>query len=273
VPTATENREYWSSYDWNSPVQGGHGAEWTDGYGGPDNAWNYTVLPRIRSFLPCEHCLELGPGHGLWTERLRPLCRRMTLVDVTPECIEACRKRFGPRGMTYIANDGKSLPGIEPGSIDFVFSWHSLVHAERESIAGYLGALGRLMKPGGAGLIHHSNFGEYVDASTGQAKIPNDHWRGATMTAAAFREECSRSGLCCTYQEIVPWGSEHRIDCFSVFTRPKDGAAIGTVVEENDGFWQRVQDASRVAARYTHPFPEIKPAARRTFLGIPIGAR
>ncbi len=247
------------------------GSEWTVGYGGPDNAWSFTILPRIRAFLPCEHCLELGPGSGLWTSRLRPLARRMTLVDPAAPCIEACRVRFGDRRMKYIVGDGQALRVLPADSVDFVFSWHALVHAERDSIRGYLGELARLMKTGATGLVHHSNFGEYVDPATGASRVVNAHRRAPSVSAGAFRDECESAGLCCTYQEIVPWGSPHRTDCFSVFTRPAAGARIDTVVEENDGFWHRVQDATRVANRYTHPFPELKARVKRTIFGIPIG--
>ena len=247
------------------------GAEWTVGYGGPDNAWNFTILPRIRAFMPCEHCLEIGPGMGVWTARLRPLARRMTLVDPAATCIEACRVRFGGRRMKYVVGDGGALQALAADSVDFVFSWHALVHAEREEIRGYLRELLRLMKPGATGLVHHSNFGELVDPVTGVPRVPNHHQRALTVSAGVFREECGAAGLCCTYQEIVPWGSAHRTDCFSVFTRLAAGARVETVVEENDGFWHRVQDATRVANRYAHPFPELKPRARRMIFGIQIG--
>ncbi len=272
MPTVEENREYWSRYEWKPAAGAGGGEEWTTGYGGPDNAWYGVVLPRIAAFLPAQHALELGPGHGLWTARLRPRCQRMTLVDLTPACISACRAKFGAAGMRYIVNDGRSLPGVEDGSVDLVFSWHSLVHCERDVMGAYVRELARVMRPGAVGLIHHSNFGEFVDPATGSATLENVHWRGKTMTARAFREDCAAAGLACNYQELVPWGSDHLIDCFSMFTRPASGAPVETVIEENYGFWHRVQDLIRVSSRYAHPFPELKARPRRTILGMPIGA-
>ncbi len=139
------------------------GAEWTVGYGGPDMAWECAIFPRIRAFLPCEHILELGPGFGLWTAWLRRDCKRMTLVDLAPRCIDECRRRFGRWGMRYVVNDGLSLAMIRDGTIDLAFSWHSLVHCRHDVMASYVQQLARKLRPGGAGLIQHSNFGTIHD--------------------------------------------------------------------------------------------------------------
>ena len=92
MPTVAENVRYWKAHDW-----GQRGLEWCRGYGGIEKAWEHAVWPRIRVFLPAGHVLELGPGYGAWTDYLRPLAKRMTLVDLAPNCIEACRGRFGRR--------------------------------------------------------------------------------------------------------------------------------------------------------------------------------
>ena len=63
---------------------------------------------------------------------------------------------------------------IPDGSVDFVFSFDSFVHPDREIVEAYLRQLGAKLKIGGKGFIHHSNFGEYVnsarDASGGARK-------------------------------------------------------------------------------------------------------
>ena len=80
-------------------------------------------------------------------------------MDVTPKCVEACRQRFADRsGARFEVNDGHSLPMVEDSSIDFAFSFDSLVHVEAETLAGYLGELARVLKPDGVAFLHHSNY-------------------------------------------------------------------------------------------------------------------
>src|ERR1700730_13464771 len=38
--------------------------------------------------------LEIGPGHGRWTEYLAPRAGKLILVDLSPQCLEYCGKRF-----------------------------------------------------------------------------------------------------------------------------------------------------------------------------------
>lgn len=248
VPTVTENLQYWTDYDWSSS-----GNEWTVGYGGPDVAWEHVIFPRIRRLLPAAHILELAPGFGVWTHRLRWHAKRMTLVDLTPRCIESCKQQFGASGMSYHVNDGKSLAMVPDNSVDFVFSWHSLVHCQHEVMKTYVEQLAKKLKPGGAGMIHHSNFGEYLDPSTGQPTRENDQWRGEDMTADKFAQDCRRSGLQVVSQEVVPWGSDAQVDCFSMFRRPRVNEppfqpAPGKFV--NPIFWEHVRGSARIAEAY-----------------------
>jgi hypothetical protein len=50
---------------------------------------------------------------------------------------------------------------VPDDSIDFVFSFDSLVHAEADVMQAYLNQLVRKLKLNGVGFIHHSNIGEY----------------------------------------------------------------------------------------------------------------
>ena len=60
---------------------------------------------------------------------LKEHCRQLHLVDPAAECIEGCRRRFAAEShLTYHVNDGRSLEMIPNQSVDFVFSFDSLVH-------------------------------------------------------------------------------------------------------------------------------------------------
>ncbi len=236
MPSVLENVRRWKqTFDWSN-----RGLEWCEGFGGSEKAWAHALLPRIGAFVPTKHVLELGPGYGVWTDYLRPLSKRMTLVDLAPNCIEFCRERFGRRRMAYHANDGRSLDMVGEGKIDFVFSFNSLVHADWEVMREYTRQLGTKMKPGAWGFIHHSNLGEY-EAEIGVMDQAHEHWRGRDMTGEKFRQACREAGLVCVMQEIIPWGSERFIDAISLFTRPSRGRELPERVERNPDFWHQAR--------------------------------
>lgn len=247
MPTIAENLNYWKRYDWKD-----RGREWGAGYGGIEKGWEHAILPRIGAFLPTGHALELAPGYGAWTDFLRPHCKRMTLVDLTPNCIEHCRARFGRRGMSYHVNDGRSLAMIEDMSVDFVFSVHSLVHADHDVMRAYVLQLGKKMKPGAFGFIHHSNLGEYAGELDRWEK-KDEHWRARDMTGEKFRADCREAGLVCVHQEIIRWGSDNFIDAYSLFARPRPGQTLEERVERNEEYWPHVWERIAVAERYARP--------------------
>lgn len=260
MPTVEENRSYWSIYDWTN-----EGREWTQGFGGPDILWYGIVYPRIRHLLPSAHILELAPGYGLWTEFLRPHCDKMTLVDLTPNCIEHCKKRFGQDGygksglgakkaMTYHVNDGRSLDMLEPDSIDFCFSLHSLVHANADVMDSYVKGLARALKPGGVAFIHHSNLAPHMDEFKHlETPAPEEHWRGRDMSADSMRASIEDAGLRVQVQEVIPWGSDRLIDAYTMFGKVPAREVAGStepVVFKNPDFWPRAFKLKATAEIY-----------------------
>src|SRR5207248_351202 len=129
------------------------------GWGTTGQMWYGSILPRIHHCLPAGHILEIAPGHGRCTQYLVNHCRRLSIVDLVPECIAACKRRFaGVKTIAYHVNDGMTLPMIEDASVDFAFSWDSLVHVEQGVVASYVRELARVLRPGCYGFIHHSNL-------------------------------------------------------------------------------------------------------------------
>lgn len=259
MPSIEENLQRWTTYDWS-----GRGAEWTWGLGqavglGGDSVrhmWDFMVRPRVSSCLPCGHILEIAPGYGLWTHFLRPHARRMTLVDLAPNCIKHCRERFGRWGMRYIVNDGKSLAGVEDNTVDFVFSLNALVHAEHDVMRAYVQELARKLKPGGCGFIHHSNLADYAH-ELGIMDPALEAWHARDMSAKKFRDDCSEAGLHCIFQELLPWCSARMIACYSFFTRPLAPMHAETQVFENHTFWDDARRQVRISNHYDRPAPQL----------------
>src|SRR3954463_5279292 len=158
MPDVDENLANWSTdWDWSQ-----RGDEWSRWWGGTPALWHAAILPRIHSFVPTGTILEIAPGFGRWTQYLKDLADRLVIVDLTDECIAACRERFADSAnIDYHVNDGRSLEMVEDGSVDFVFSFDSLVHVEDDVLTAYLNQLAAKLKPDGVGFFHHSNLGMY----------------------------------------------------------------------------------------------------------------
>jgi SAM-dependent methyltransferase len=152
------NLAIWSNeWDWST-----QGDEWSAWWGDSRAMWYGALLPRIHSFLPAGTILEIAPGYGRWTQFLKDACEHLVIVDLTEGCIEHCRERFSAStNIEYHVNDGRSLAMVADGSIDFAFSFDSLVHVEADVMNAYLEQLASKLSPDGVGFIHHSNIGSY----------------------------------------------------------------------------------------------------------------
>jgi SAM-dependent methyltransferase len=216
VPTIEENLARWTSYDWSR-----HDEEWSEVWGTSDALWHATLHPRVTPFLDAAATvLEIAPGFGRFTRFLVDRCDRLVLVDLTHQCIEACRARFAEHNhIEFHTNDGLSLPMVADRSIDFGFTFDSLVHTELDVIRGYVGELGRVLSADGAAFVHHSNMAAFRDPASGELTIENKHWRSTSVDAARVRDLASNAGLACIVQEVVNWGVPELTDCLTVVTR------------------------------------------------------
>ncbi|RJP19279.1 MAG: class I SAM-dependent methyltransferase [Candidatus Omnitrophota bacterium] len=242
--TLVQNLDSWSHYDWS---QGGD--EWSACWGGTDYLWTGTILPRIRAFLPTDTILELAPGFGRITQYLKDNCRHLIAVDLVERCIAACKSRFASSShIEYHVNDGKSLPMIADGSIDFLISWDSMVHAESNVMKAYIDEFARILKPEGFGFIHHSNIGHYFLDK--KEKVKNPHWRAESMSARLFAKYCDDAGLQCVSQELIGWGDTIHNDCFSLFTRNHSPYARPNQVFANENFMYEAGRLLQIANFY-----------------------
>jgi SAM-dependent methyltransferase len=215
-----ENRQFWDSAEaW---LQ--NGEEWSEWWGTSDAQWFGCLLPRIFPFLD-GRILEIGSGRGRWTRFLQPHCSSLIGVDVAQTCIKRCIERFSHYpNLQFEANDGLTLPMIESASIDFAFSFDSLVHAESDVMFSYAHELARVLKPSGAAFLHHSNL-DAVRRRSMLDKVKsrlahrpfNPHLRAASMSAKKMRTFVEGAGMSCAQQELVPWGAGWplMIDCMS----------------------------------------------------------
>jgi SAM-dependent methyltransferase len=197
------------------------GDEWSGAWGGTESLWWGTLLPRIHAFLPAGVVLELGPGQGRWSRYLTELADQLILVDVAEHCVDACRRRFAADAtVSCHLGDGKRLPMVPDRSVDFAFSFDSLVHAEADVLESYAHELARTLKPDGIAFLHHSNMAVYRRGASLARRIPDVlrrqltihgvvvnvyAWRAETISAHQFAWVCADAGLSCVSQELIAW--------------------------------------------------------------------
>ena len=246
LPTVKDNIKAWTSYPWSQ-----QGDEWSHDFGGTDYLWWGIIYPRILGFLPVNTGLEIGPGYGRFTQFLKDFCKHLVIVDITPNCIEACKNRFKDcRNIAAHVNDGISLPMVDDHSIDFVFSFDSLVHAEFDVMGAYLHELSKKLAPDGVGFIHHSNLASFIDPSTTKLPFENLHHRAESMSAELFCQYCDECSLECICQELVNWGGSQLIDSLSVFTPKGSRYSHPAIVRENHFFMREAQTLGAIAKLY-----------------------
>lgn len=187
IPTNTieANLETWQHYDWSRS-----GEEWS-----PSEAWEASVVEHIlEPNIPTgSRVLEIGPGGGRWTRYLVGRARHLTLVDLTPRCIQICRERFqSASNIEFHVNDGRDLGFVPTGSVDRIWSHDVFVHIQAADIENYVQQFPALLAPGGTAIIHHSKDGVFAA-----------DWR-SDMTAQTMRDMAARHNLQIVDQ-IVTW--------------------------------------------------------------------
>lgn len=247
MPLLADNVSMWNvSYDWSQ-----RGDEWSDAWGGPSYQWWVTLQSRIQGYLPARRILEIAPGYGRWTHYLRDMCEELIGVDIADTAIAHCRERFAGDGrLRFEVNDGTSLAVAEDRTIDLVFSFDSLVHAEIDVIGGYLLEFSRVLADDGVAFIHHSNMASY---ESGSYDTNNIHWRATSVSAQRVERLAAAAGLRCVSQEQVSWGSELLNDCFTVITRAGSRWDRDNVVVQNTGFSSHEMAASKVISELYPP--------------------
>lgn len=252
------------TWDWSTA-----GEEWSTWWGGTPALWYGSILPRLHPYLPAARALEIAPGYGRITQFLKDQCEQLTLVDLAPKCIEACRARFADEThIRYHVNDGTSLAMIEDESLDLAFSWDSLVHADLDVLTAYVEQLPQKLSPAGVAFIHHSNVGQHRLAHQISMRLPERvrraavsrgvaldvyAWRAPDVDYARIAEIATRAGLMVVSQEAFPWErGRYLTDTISVLARPESGYCHKGPAVRNRDFRKYVH---QIAALYGDATP------------------
>jgi ubiquinone/menaquinone biosynthesis C-methylase UbiE len=160
--------------------------------------------------------VDLACGRGRWSNMLKNRFQSVFSADVNQENLAYCKERFENEGkITLVELDGYSLP-FENDSVDFVFSFDSMVHFDLDVIAGYLRETHRVLRSGGQAFFHHSNT-----TNSKVVKIQeNPHWRNF-MSKEIFEHLALKAGLTVEKQQVIDWGTAKNIDCLTLVSARK----------------------------------------------------
>ncbi len=192
-----------------------------------ESQWNDPIWPLIRR-ADFTTTLEIAPGAGRNSARLKEHARTLHLVDLNRYALDRCRQRFrdhhGPCAIRYHENDGQSLSFLPDRSISLAYSWDSMVHFERSVVAQYVREFARVMQPGAWGFVHHSNYGTISD----DPDIERAPHLRSNLTADLFGAYCRENGLERTNFLVFDWGGVANTDCISLFFKPYEGRGFAT---------------------------------------------
>ena len=245
MATLSANKKYYESYDWSSG-----GEEWSEPWGGTRSMWLASIYPRVSEFLPAKNIVEIGSGHGRVARILHAFStNQLVLFDIVDECVAVCKKKFASSSKTIcLKTDGYALEGVADNSVDFIFSFYSLVGSDKKTITGYLKEISRVLSDEGVAFIHHSNAGMYFDpanSNPGKRMLLLAAYRDMSIDAVEVQKIATSCNLVCVKQECINWDiTEILSDCFSTITRPDSKWAREPVVLHNPEF-QKEQNQAR----------------------------
>ena len=246
MPDLVWNRDFWDQgYDW-----AGRGEEWSEAWGGSEAQWFGSLLPRLHRALPANAILEIAPGFGRWTRFLMPACREYLGIDLSVQCIDACRDQFSSVAHArFAANDGLSLAAAPQQHFDLVFSFDSLVHAELPVLQAYVPQVIAKLAKGGLAFIHHSNL---------RAVGPNivtPHARAVSVSGQAVAEMIVAAGGTVLVQEIIAWADIVGHDALTLFGRAADFPKQSPRIVQNVDFMREAELIRTCQAPWTNTLP------------------
>ncbi len=203
VHTVRNNYLIWGTYDWSEL-----GREWV-----PSQTWKETLFESlVLPYIPNQcHALEIGAGAGEWSEALLQHVSQLTLVDIVPRCLDICKIRFEAyRNINYLVNDGQSLQGVAPQSINLVLAMNVFIQNGPDVVHSYLNAIAHVLAPNGTAVIHHARHG-----------LNKQGWR-SNVTDQLVADYCQQCGLT-VLKQVNTWANgKHKlwdIDTISIIQK------------------------------------------------------
>jgi ubiquinone/menaquinone biosynthesis C-methylase UbiE len=134
-----------------------------------------TILEELAPALAGARMLDVGVGAGRTTAHFAPLVGECVGVDISPDMIEACTKRFAGSSWnaTFGVGDARDLGQFEPTSFDFVlFSFNGIdTVGGRDDRRAALDQIQRVCRPGAYCCFSSGNIGFALFRSSAPAWV------------------------------------------------------------------------------------------------------
>lgn len=162
MPSLDWNRKWAGMIDGFSP--GPEEEHFGDRWGDPRS---FAPLLEVRRrfldpyFTPGDTVLEIGSGGGRWTQYFES-AGRLIIVEFNSESFDYLRHRFPDLHFTAYQTSGYEMAGVASSSVDLVFTFDVFVHIEPEGIKDYLFEIERVLKPGGAAVVHYGDIRKQI---------------------------------------------------------------------------------------------------------------
>ena len=185
--------------------------DWDNYYNDAEHASNVQiekyiqpVLDKYKSNISFEKVVDFACGKGRIAEYFIGFSDLLYCVDINPESIKYCEKRFkDKRNVSCIVSDESGF-NIKDDSISFIFSWDAMVHFDYRSIDIAFGEFYRVLLHGGYALIHHSNLAENKDFIASDNWIENPHCR-SNIGMNDIERLAKKHGFSIVEQSTIDW--------------------------------------------------------------------
>jgi SAM-dependent methyltransferase len=110
--------------------------------------------------------LDLGSARGDVCFLLAPLVREAIGIDASPKALEIAereRARRGLRNVRFVQGDVAELAPLPDASVDVAGAFDLLEHVDDATVRQMLGALRRVLRPGGVFVAYTPNREHYVE--------------------------------------------------------------------------------------------------------------
>jgi ubiquinone/menaquinone biosynthesis C-methylase UbiE len=172
----------------------------------------------FEKWLDLTDTLEIACGAGRHAAQIVNQCGRLTLIDTSQDAVAIARERFAQNNnvTVVLSEDGLTLPFPER-SFSTVYSYDAMVHFELLTMASYIKEIGRVLRPGGRAIIHHSNYGKNPSGKFDE----NPSWRNF-MPSGLVVHLADRNGLRVLEHQVFPWNKRWflKTDALTVLERP-----------------------------------------------------
>jgi SAM-dependent methyltransferase len=179
---------------------------------GMEQLWAKHIWPAIAT---CDFSVvfDLAAGHGRNSTKLAPLAEKLIVQDIQPGNIDFCRERFrGASNIEFMVGNGYDFQPTENACISLMYCFDAMVHFNPDVVRSYLLDTARVLRSGGRGFFHHSNYTGGSDWRTNPAARNY-------MSASLFADLCNEAGLRIVSQKIIDWGTHKDLDCLTLLER------------------------------------------------------